>query len=670
MQEYSFSADERLDLVIGKKGEDIMIIPVALPNSQAEIRGYRDLSRANQVILYTDRPIYRPGAKVAFRGIVRSDNDALYELPAVSRIKVTLGKWNNEEEISQEVEVRQSGVFYGEVTLPESAKDGGRSLVASLIEDNAGNSWDGYTSFSVANYQKPDFDLDVTVDKEEYLKPDTIRATLSGDYFTGQPLANQKVSYSVFTRDYYETERAVYNSSFKLNGWGGMCGGGGFEDYYGQEIKKAVEVTLAGDGEANIEFSTAELTSLLSQQITILVEKVDNKGNKIVSAKNAIVHQGEFNIFYRPGPTRVAYGDEFSVIFYTESLVGTKIVDKEFAYEIYEEQWVSGNKPNKIVLKQGSTRTDGEGVGVIKESLSTPGEGVDFGKYYYIAAKTQDGRGNTIESRVGMTFYKKDKLSSGGWSWFSSGNQTVLKITSSKSSLKVGDRATLEIVAPKDMTILAAFERERVYDAQWLSLQKGKNNFDFDVHDRYSPSITPTFSFFYNGEYFIEGLSLNVPALHKLLTVEISPDKTKYLPGETAIITITTKDANGNLVSADVGVSIVDKAIYALKKSTMEPLHSRFYYYRPRTTNSSSSLTWVATYDGGRGGGGGGDGGQGLLKDIDTLYWNPSLKTGTDGRAQIEVPLGETQTTWRILTYVSTEKTELGQSINDFLVAD
>jgi hypothetical protein len=216
---------------------------------------------------------------------------------------------------------------------------------------------------------------------------------------------------------------------------------------------------------------------------------------------------------------------------------------------------------------------------------------------------------------------------------------------------------------------LVAFEKGRVYDAQWVKLKTGQNTFNFAVPATYVPSITPTFSFFYNGHYYIEGISLNVPALSKVMTVSVSTDKPKYNPGDTAQITIETRDAANSPISANVGVGIVDKAIYALRKNATPPLHSSFYFFRRRTTNTSSSLTWIGAYDyGGKGGGGGGDL-EALNKDIDTLYWDPNLKTDSSGKLTISVPVKDAQTTWKILSYGSNSDTKLGQGELDFLVA-
>jgi len=663
IQEYPFAYPERLDLVVGRKNDDVMIIPVEIPNSQAEIRLTQSLDEKYQIFLYTDRPVYRSNAKVSFRGVLRKDNDALYELPDKQKVRVYTGSDSNFK-FDKEFEVTEGGIFYGEFTLPENVKEGTRYLFTTTNLDSSKFFSEGYTYFDVFEYKKPTFGLDIEVSESELVHSEKTTAKVIGRFFNGQPFRNQKVKLTIYSRDYYETEKAVYNTSFKLNGWGGMCGGGGFDEYYGQPIGEPREIELDKNGEARLEFSTDELKSLLSQEITYVAEKTDDNGNKIVAAKSAIVHQGEFNVFFRPGPGRIAYDQEFTLAFYAEDLNGQKIADKDFSYEIYEESW-KANQAERKIIKSESVKTDENGFGVFKEKLGKDGSN----KYFYVSVKTQDSLNNKIEARKGILFFNKDEerefptLSSSGV------DQTILKITSFNSSLKVGDAVSLEIIAPDDMTIFGSFERGRVYTPSWIELKKGVNTFKFDVLPQYSPSITPTFSFFYKGEYFIEGLSLNIPALHKLITVEVSTDKEKYNPGDTAIITVTTKDKDGNLLPVDIGAAIIDKAIFALRKNAAPPLHSSFYYFRNRSTNTSSSLTWIATYDWRDGRGGGGGGFEAFLKDSDTLYWNPSLKTGDDGQVKIEIPVGQTETTWRVLIYASSDDTKVGQSSKDFLVS-
>ncbi len=663
IQEYPLHLPQKLDLVVAKKGNDTMIIPVSIPNSQAEIRLYSDLDKKHVVFLYTDRPIYKKGDKVSFRGVIRQDNDGIYQAPTVNKIKVYRYTGNTNQKVEQVVDIKEGGIFSGEFRISQDENQPYQSLYAST-ELLGQNYSEGYANFDVFEYTKPSFGLDVAVEKSEYTRGDKVKATLSGKYFNGNPMANQKIAYTVYSRDYYETEKVAYNSSFKLNGWGGMCGGGGFDDYYGEPVEKPKEITLDTQGNAVVEFSTNQTNSVVSQEFTLVAEKVDENGNKILAAKNTIIHQGEFNIFFRPGPMRVAFGEDFNTVFYAEDSSGNKMGNKSFKYDIFEEVWTAGvSVPERKIVKSSTIQTDESGTGAFKEKIDSQ----DQQKYYVVSIYGDDSRKNKIEARRNVWFFDKSvKQQYGGFS--SSLDQTVLKITSLKTSLGIGENAKLEIISPDDITVFTTFERGRVYTPQWLNLKKGVNIFEFPVIANYAPSIGPTFSFFYNGQYYIEGLSLNVPALQKLINIEISKDKEKYNPGDTAIITIKTKDSAGNLISADLGVGIVDKAIFALRKNAAPPIHSFFYFFRGRSVNTSSSLSWIAMYDWG-GGGGGGGGASTFLKDVDTLYWNPNLKTESNGEIKIEVPVGSAITTWKILTYASTDDTKVGQGDLDFLVS-
>jgi len=670
IQQYPLEFPQRLDLILAQKGKDTMIIPVSLPNSQAEIRTYRDLSKTITGIIYTDRPIYKPGDKIYFRGIIRTDNDGIYGLPQPKKIKVSSPSYSDpkvKNSLDQIVDVKDNGTFAGELVIPKDAAPSQYNYLFATTDILTQQNYSGVsTNFEVSKYIKPPYELSVSIEKPEYTKGDKVVATISGKFFNGKPMTGETVDYALYKRDYYETEKAVYNSSFRLNNWGGMCGGGSFGDeYYGVQIyfgkPLGPSITLDKDGKARVEINTADLVDEVSQEVTLVAQKLDPNQNKIVSAKGAIVHQGEYNIFLKPGPTQGSSGDTFPVQFYAESSGGSKI-SQGFTYEVTSQAYSSNNTPQKTIIKNGTTTTDGSGNGTISFSIDSANP-----QYYLLTISGKDSKGNVISASRNIYIQSQapDRQISPGRD---SNQQVVLKISSATNNLTPGQDATLEINSPQDLKVFTTFERGRVYNPQWLDLKKGPNTFTFSVPDSYMPSITPTFSFITNGEYHIEGLALNVPAMKKLITVETSTDKPQYNPGDTALVTILTKDANGNFISSDVGIAIVDKAIFTLRKSFTPPLHSSFYFFRARSTNSSSSLHWIANMFFG-GGGGGGGGGELLGKDVDTLYWNPDLKTGSDGRITVSVPVGSSETTWKIVSYASTTDTQLGQAENEFLVA-
>lgn len=662
--DYPVATTERLDIAVAKKGDDTLVIPVSVPNSQADVRELINLNEKHQVFIYTDRPIYKPGNKISFRGIVRVDNDGLYRVPrADTKVRVFTGNYTNTEKIfDQEFTTDSAGVFSGEITLAPSVLPETVYLYATTDLEKATTWSSNYAYFEIIEYKKPSFGLTIDTSSKEYVKGDNVNITIASSSFTGKPMGGQKISYAVYKRDYYETEKATYNSSFKLNGWGGMCGGGfGFGDeYLGQQIGDTKEVTLDQNGKATLSFDTKTLNSMYSQEATFVIEKEDENKNKITSAKNAIIHGGEFNMFLRPGPQSVVSGDSVTTSFYTEGLNGTAVPKQSFNYTIYDGD--PTYNPSAKVYKTGTVQTNGEGVGTFTQRYES-----ETGRSLFITVTGKDARGNTVGANryVGVT----PKSQPSQYTVFTGATQVKLKMISPASNLTPGKKASLSITAPHALTAFVTFERGRVYRPQWVSLKPGENTFSFDVPESFTPSITPTFSFFADGEYSIEGLSLNVPALHKVATVAVEMDKERYVPGETAQVTITTKDVKGNAIPATVGVGVVDKAIFALRKSAAQPLHSSYYFFRPRNTNASSSLTWISAL--GLGGkGGGGDGGVAPnTKDVDTLYWNPSITTGADGKATVRIPLGQSETTWRILAYASTADTKLGQGELDFLVA-
>jgi uncharacterized protein YfaS (alpha-2-macroglobulin family) len=652
----------RLDTVIGIHNEEVVFIPVEVPSSQADILVSSNLDSDRRVFLYTDRPIYKPGDTVFFRGIVRQDSDAQYKAPvAGSTINVKLENYNDKEDVLLPATINEHGVFAGHMVLPQTYKTGYASIQAAFPHPSNPDRVDASASFEILNYTKPEFEIKTTVVKPEYLRSEKMQFRLTGNYFNGQPLANKEVSYSLFTDNYFEVEKAVYNSNFNITGQGGMCGGGGFDEYLGEAYKKGT-VTLNAAGEAVVEVTPNDSTPL-SQKVTLLAKVIDGNKNEIVTASNTIVHAATFTIFFIPSADRYMAGEEIVAPFYVESLNGEKIRNTAFTYkllkgvEVYDETF-GGN-----TLISGTVTTDENGKGLVRAVM--PSEQVDNGFQLLITAK--DAQGNTSENRKTLSLISEEEKKMSQVPRFGGRlSQTYLKITSNQNSFKVGDTVSLTIDSPRELDVLMTLERGRIYQPRVLHLAKGMNTVEFAINEELSPSITVVFSFFADGQYRTEGLSLNTPAMHKLLNITLQSDKKQYTPQETALMTVTTTDANGVPVAASMSLGVVDKAIYALRESATPPIHSSFYYFRPRRTNASSSLTPLGDWGGRGGGGGGGAGGPGSTADI--LYWNPDVRTDATGQITLPIPLLGHQTIWKAQAIGSTVKSQFGQADLEFTV--
>ncbi|MCA9797580.1 MAG: alpha-2-macroglobulin, partial [Candidatus Eremiobacteraeota bacterium] len=73
------------------------------------------------VHLYTDRPIYRPGQDIYFKGIIRTEDDVTFQRPDLRQVHVTLRDAAYETVLDEMVELTPAGTFNGEVTLEAGA---------------------------------------------------------------------------------------------------------------------------------------------------------------------------------------------------------------------------------------------------------------------------------------------------------------------------------------------------------------------------------------------------------------------------------------------------------------------------------------------------------------------------------------------------------------------
>lgn len=656
----------KLDAVLAIYKNQAAFIPVEILTSAADINVSSNLDTNAQIFLYTDRPIYKPGDTVFVRGIVRSDSDSLYKTMSLGT-PVYL-RSNEKLFENKSVAIDEFGSFYTHFVIPKDYKVTENygypniTVDASIMPFSSKNYRYSTVWFEVMNYKKPEFEIKTSVEKPEYLASDKLRFTISGNYFNGTPLAGNEIEYTLYSDNYYETEKAVYNENFNISGFGGMCGGGGFEDYLGIEYKTG-KVKLDNNGKALIEESAFKDTSL-SQEINLLAKIKDKNGNELVSAVSTIVHASEFNIFFIPSATDYYPGEEVVAPFYAESLTGDKMSEKEFEYEFITTIYDSSGKESQKEVIKGQTKSDGNGKGIIKFNLPT---GYTSGNRM-IVITGNDTRGNAARSSKVITLLNPKEENISNFSRFGDRiSSTYLKISSNQNSFKVNDTVNLNIESPRDLDVLMSYERGRVYSPRIIRLTKGMNEVSFKVTEDLSPSVAVVFSFFSNGKYYTEGLSLNVPAMHKLLDIDLSLNKEKYNPSETAELTVSTKDSLGFPVAAQMSVGIIDKAIYALRKSATPPVHSSFYYFRSRSTNASSSLTGLGFWGGG--GMGGGGGGETPGKAADILYWNPNLRTDNSGVARVPIPLLGYETTWKISVLGTTLSTDVGQADMEFIVS-
>jgi len=154
----------------------------------------------------------------------------------------------------------------------------------------------------------------------------------------------------------------------------------------------------------------------------------------------------------------------------------------------------------------------------------------------------------------------------------------------------------------------------------------------------------------------------NFDTAERGIRVQVSADRERYRPGETATLSVRTTDPDGSPVAATVVVQAVDEKLYAIGGATnLVPLDD---LYR-RVDSGIVRLTathQVPTMSGAEGEGGDttGGGGDGLRSDFkDTLLFR-ELRTDANGRASTTVRMSDDLTSWHVSASAVTKNLSAG----------
>ena len=138
--------------------------------------------------LYTDRAIYRPGQKVHVGGIVYNREGDSFNTLYDQKITLKLLDANAKEIATKEVASDEYGAFGADFSLPQSCLPGRFRISAIGFAD---------TGFSVEEYKRPTFEVEISKPDVAYNIGDTISAKGTALTYTGIGVAGARVTYEV-----------------------------------------------------------------------------------------------------------------------------------------------------------------------------------------------------------------------------------------------------------------------------------------------------------------------------------------------------------------------------------------------------------------------------------------------------------------------------------------
>ncbi len=619
--------------------------------------------RKHKLFLYTDRPLYRPGQRVYFRGVLRLDDDGDYSMPTVGTpAQVTVVSYENNVLYKQTLETNAFGSINGDFVLNDEVALG-EYFVKARVEDE-----EYQTAFRVEEYRKPEYAVNATTDRDSYINGDVISATVSANYYFGAPVAGATVRYALYSNDYYFF-------------WGD--GDVGFDEFalprywgYGRELAGGEGVT-----DENGTFQVvlrADITREERSQVFTLEATVSDPSNQPVSSVTTfLVHRGEFYIGLRPKRYVSLSGERAVVDVQTVDTEGATLGGIDLSYTVYLVEW---RKLQRTV--EGRAYWDWQEVvsEVETSNLSTNSDGkrrITFvppkGGSYRLQAQGRDGRGNRVLGTVYL--WVSDVGRSVAWRFE---EHDRIELVTDKRSYTLGDTAKILVQSPYyQATALVTVERGRVINHQVIEMEGNSTVVEIPVEREYFPNVfvsvvlapgngmgdgPPSFRIGY--------AELKVESAENELRVSIAPDREEYQPRQMASYTISTRDHLDRPVSAEVSLGVIDASIYALAGDTTYDIVDAFYGRRQLAVRTAHSLTihvdrvrLVEDF-----GGGGGIGEQELRHIFpDVAYWNPAVVTDENGVARVEFQMPDNLTTWRAFAKGVTVDTLVGATDRDVI---
>jgi hypothetical protein len=633
--------------------------------------------------LYTDRPIYRTGDTVHFKGIVRlKDDRGVLSAPAQGRsIRVRIDDAEGNTVFSQTLPISAFGSFNG--SMPIDTKAGlGTYWMNAEFEDSSDlvYNW-ASASFEVLAYRKPEFRVDVNFDTEEAFGGGTIGATIEGAYYFGMPMDDATVQWRAMTTDYYFNRYTDGWYSFSLeDSW---CW---YDCERESEPLADGEGTLDDTGKFHVKIPVDLTEEALSQVLSLDVDITD-ASNQVVSTRASIpVHKADVYVGIRPEDYVVQPGEEASVGLVTVMPDGTPKPNQRVEITVYKRTWnttrkkgVDGafyydNEPMDERVDTTSVSTEADGKATAKVRIPAGGQ-------YRVLAVVKDSDGR--EAKADTSIYA---WSDTYFNWPHS-NSNRMTVTADQPEYKAGETATLLVQSPfqgEGVSALVTVEREGIMSRMVVPITSSAQPITIPVTEEMIPNayvsvvvVKPRV-----GETFNEyGLDTGAPAFRigyaklkvenasKGLTITIEPNKRRYLPAEPVEVRLLAQDAQGNPVQAEISLATVDMSVLALTGFRVPNLLDLFYADRGLGVRTAQNLLYILErFKPGSKGGGGGDleeRARGNFKD--TAYWNPSIITGADGRASVQFTLPDNLTTWQILATGHTKDSLVGAFATEIL---
>jgi hypothetical protein len=683
------------------------------------LRGSSDLPELT-AHMYTDRPIYRAGQEVSYRGIIRAEDDVNFQLPPARHVEILVSDPIGNAVAHATLQLSSLGSFTGAFGLPAGAALGDYTISAQID-----NRWFN-TTFQVAAYRPPEIETTVTLPLAEIVRGTATTADVAVNYFFGGPAAGIPVQWNILSAPY----------TFAPD-WGGRFRFGDTDDpwlcfYCWWRPQPEPQPILSGSGTTDAQGRLAialpaELRdpqgNVITSSVRLTIEATaTGRDNQAISGRSElVVHAGDLYVGLASQSYLGRAGDEQIIDLVASDTQGRRRAGQSIDVEFIRYTWentqvqVDGGttwewREVRTPIASQTVTTDAQGAAVVR---FTPPEGGS----YRVAARARDGGGREVRSAIFVWVSGPRDIA-----WRRDNNDRI-DLIADKVSYTPGETATILAPSPFQGTHWALFtvERGRVLSHEVRQVSSNSIVYQLPITDAHAPNVYVTVTLFSApptagapADYKVGILPLAVEPVAQELQVRVTSSAgARAEPGQIVGFDVAVSDAAGRPVAAELSLDLVDKAVLSLRPRTPNAIREAFYGTRPLGIFTSAALATSLdrllaqlsrelldqpadeTFSDIDRGGTMSDNiaagapsptampaeavaqegakaqepsGAAVRQEFaDTAYWNGSVITDASGRASIQVTLPDNLTTWVMRGVGANDATQVGEGLAEVI---
>ncbi|AIE87613.1 alpha-2-macroglobulin family protein [Fimbriimonas ginsengisoli] len=625
-----FEAKPGNDTLVVRRGDDLAGIDCGAEDPDGHLRAH----------FQTDRPIYRPGQTVYYKAILRLTKGRSYVPVVKGEVVATLRDPKDNPLDQFRIRPNPQGSIAGSFKVPEEGMAGPYTIVLDAAGQQA------FETFTVASYRKPEFKVEAQAAAKRYLAGQTLKFTVSSAYYFGAPVPQAHVRWTV------RGSRIPFFTAGAEERW--FYGGDGnlypSDTYATTPFVGEGETVTDNDGKATIEIESDPAAGDQSYDLSITVE--DESRRQVTGGTSVPVYAAAIRIGLTSGQSVTPLGGLIPVEVRAVDLDGRPIGAK-VDLRLFEPEWVEkeGRFRKKLLADRTVTVPP---TGKLVTELPARAEGS-----LSIEAVAPDGTGrkakSSLEVYVAGPDYKAPRENP----------QPQIDLRLDRRVYVPGQAATAYMTTNRpNRPALLVLEGGDIFAYRVLPGRSSGRSWRFNTSVEQSPNGYVTVD-----QWSEQGLQsgsavLPVPDPTRQITVETIPDQKELRPGDHARIRVRTLDSKGHPIPAEVALSVVDEAIYALSPDTTADPYG--FYWGRREDGVSTTSTCPEEVSGGayqR---------ANAVAPVrqrfeDTAYWNAFVSTGPGGVGVAEFEVPGNLTTWRATARGVTADTQVGIGRSSFV---